>query len=233
MNPGELARMAGRNFKAIGLTLALALAPTMIAAQPVPAASPSPVVVESPVAPVAAVATAKTAASADKAGTAAVAPGKYVPMKPTAGKGMPVARGMDVQDQFSPVGQQARPFHVALLYLCAAIAVFVLGLLLFVMIRFNKRANPVPSKTSHNTVLEIVWTVIPIVILMVVFVPSMKLLGSQYAEVPANTLTIKVTGNQWFWTYGYPDNGGFEVVSNMLPDAEAEKRGEPACGPCG
>ena len=158
----------------------------------------------------------------------AVAPGGYVPMKPTPGIGMPVNGGMGLQTQFSPLGHYARWFHDGpLLWICAVISVLVMGLLLFVVLRFNKRANPVPSKTSHNTLIEIVWTLVPTLILVGIAVPSIDLLAKQFKSPPANTLTIKATGNQWFWTYSYPDNGGFEVVSNMLPEEEAAKRGEP------
>jgi cytochrome c oxidase subunit 2 len=94
------------------------------------------------------------------------------------------------------------------------------------MFRFNKRMNPVPSRTSHNTLIEIVWTVIPMVILLVVFVPSMKLLGAQFEPAPAKALTVKATGSQWLWTYKYPDNGGFEVISNMLKEKDEVKPGE-------
>jgi cytochrome c oxidase subunit II len=228
MKSGEHARTAGRILKAVGLSVALFLAPQALFAKAPesPAASaPAAVSPAASDAPVAATTTAAVAAPA--APSAEVAAGKYVPMKPTAGKGMPVAGGIDVQDQYSPIGQQARPFHTALLWLSLIIAVFVLLLLLFVIIRFNKRMNPVPSKVSHNTLIEILWTGIPILILLVVFVPSMKLLGSQFKPAPANALTIKATGSQWLWTYSYPSNGGFEVVSNMLPEEQAIARGEP------
>jgi len=94
--------------------------------------------------------------------------------------------------------------------------------------RFNKRANPVASRTSHNTLIEVIWTLVPVLILVGIAIPSITLLARQYKPAPDNAITIKATGNQWFWTYAYPDNGGFEVISNMLPDDEAVKRGEPA-----
>jgi cytochrome c oxidase subunit 2 len=106
------------------------------------------------------------------------------------------------------------------------ISLFVPGLLAWAMIRFRAKANPVPSRNAHNTLLEIVWTLVPVLILVVVAVPSIRLLAHQYAQ-PKADLTIKVIGTQWYWTYQYPDNGDFELVSNMLPDAEAKKRGEP------
>ncbi len=204
MRLGEYARVAGQAVKAPVSALALLLAPQIAWAQEaVPA----------------------VAAAADRL---VVAPGGYVPMKPTPGIGMPVDGGMGLQQQFSPLGHYARWFHDGpLLWICAVISVFVLGLLLWVVLRYNKRANPVPSKTSHNTLIEVVWTLLPVLILVGVAVPSIDLLAKQFKPAPAKALTIKATGNQWFWTYTYPDNGGFEVISNMLPEDEARRRGEP------
>ena len=159
----------------------------------------------------------------------AVAPGGYTPMHPTPGKGMPVEGGTTFQTQYSATGVEALWMHNNIVvWILIAICVFVAALLLWVIVRYNRRANPIPSKTSHNTLLEVVWIAIPVLILLVVFVPSMKLLAHQYKTPPADAITIKATGNQWYWTYSYPDNGGFEVNSNMLPAAEAKKRGEPA-----
>ena len=155
-----------------------------------------------------------------------VAPGGYTPMAPVEGVGMPVAGGLDVQQQFSPTGQQARTMHTWLVWVMAAIAGFVLLLLLFVIVRFNKRANPVPSKTAHNTLLEVVWTGIPILILVAIVVPSISLLKAQFKDPGKQALTIKATGNQWYWTYTYPDNGGFEVISNMLKEKGDVQPGE-------
>jgi cytochrome c oxidase subunit II len=158
----------------------------------------------------------------------AVAPGGYVPMKPTPGIGMPVDGGIGLQKQFSPIGEYASWFHNGpLMWIITIISIFVLLLLLYVIVRFNRRANPVPSKTSHNTTIEVVWTLVPVLILVGIAVPSIDLLAKQFKPAPATALTIKATGNQWFWTYSYPDNGGFEVISNMLPEGEAIKRGEP------
>lgn len=168
---------------------------------------------------------AQAAGGADRL---AVAPGGYTPMAPTPGKGMPVEAGTTFQTQFSDTGRQALWMHDNIvMWILIGVSLFVLALLVYVVIRFNHRANPVPSKTSHNTLLEVVWTAIPVVILLVVFVPSMKLLAKQYKAPPANAVTIKATGNQWYWTYSYPDNGGFEVISNILTNEEADKRGEP------
>ena len=157
-----------------------------------------------------------------------VAPGGYTPMKPKLGKGMPVPGGMTFQTQYSPNGEYALWMHDSfLLPIIIGVSILVLGLLIWVCLRFNARANPVPSKTSHNTLLEVLWTGIPILVLLVVFVPSMKLLAKQFKPAPANALTVKATGNQWYWSYTYPDNGGFEVTSNILKPGEATARGEP------
>ena len=148
---------------------------------------------------------------------AAAAAYNYDRMKPVEGVGMPVDGGLDVQQQFSPLGEYAAWFHSSILVpVMVVISLFVLVLLLWVMIRYNKRANPVPSKTSHNTVLEVVWTLVPVLILVGIAVPSIDLLAKQFKPAPEKALTVKVTGSQWFWTYAYPDNGGFEVNSYML-----------------
>src|SRR3546814_5173671 len=87
--------------------------------------------------------------------------------------------------------------------------------MLYVMVRFRRSANPTPSKTSHNTVIEVIWTVVPVVILLAIAVPSIGLLADQYKPAPKDALTVKVTGYQWYWGYEYPDNGIPEFVSNM------------------
>jgi cytochrome c oxidase subunit 2 len=131
------------------------------------------------------------------------------------------------QDQYSPIGQEALAMHNYLLMpVITFITLFVLGLLLWVILFFRKSVNPVASKTSHNTAIEIAWTLIPVIILVVIAVPSMSLLAHQYKPAPKGTITIKATGYQWYWGYTYPDNGGFEVISNILPNAEALARGE-------
>ncbi len=164
-------------------------------------------------APQALLAATEAAASA----TPAAAAGSYVPMAPTLGKGMPVPEAIHLQDQFSPLGEYARWMHNDLLLpIITLIVVLVLALLIWVIIRYNSKVNPVPSKTSHNTVIEVIWTLVPVLVLVGIAVPSINLLAKQYKPAPANALTVKATGNQWFWSYTYPDNGGFEVVSNML-----------------
>ena len=148
-------------------------------------------------------------------------------MAPTPGKGMPVDRGLDVQTQFSPIGDTALGLHTGLVWIMFAISIFVLGLLIYVVVRFNKRANPVPSKTSHNTLLEVVWTLVPVLVLIGIALPSISLLAKQYETPPEDAVTVKVTGYQWYWGYNFPDNGDFEIISNMLPEADAIANGEP------
>ena len=194
MTPGEFARAASRMVKQPASALALLLTPGLALAQ---GAAPA-------------------AAVADRF---VVAPGGYVPMTPTPGVGMPVDGGIGLQTQFSPTGHYARWLHdVPLMIVVVAMSVLVLGLLLWVIVRYNKRVNPVASTNSHNTVIEVIWTLLPVLILVGIAVPSIDLLAKQYKPAPGNALTIKATGNQWFWTYSYPDNGGIEVVSNLLKE---------------
>lgn len=110
-------------------------------------------------------------------------------------------------------------FNNFLLILMTIITVFVLALLLYVMLRFNAKANPTPSKTSHNTLIEILWTVLPIVILVVIAVPSFRLLYFQRV-IPEVEMTVKAVGYQWYWGYEYPDHGDFAFDSLMLDDDE-------------
>jgi cytochrome c oxidase subunit 2 len=140
-----------------------------------------------------------------------------VDMLPSAHIGQP--DGFEgIQPQVTEVGREAASFHNNwLLLLCVAICVLVLVLLSYAMIRFRRSANPVPSRTSHNTTIEVVWTLLPVLILVAIAIPSIRLLRHQYTPPPAD-LTVKVIGNQWYWTYQYPDNGGIELVSNMLKE---------------
>ena len=142
-------------------------------------------------------------------------------------RGMPTDAGINVQDQFSPIGQAALPLHTGLVWVMFVISIFVLGLLAYVVFRYNRRANKVPSKTSHNTTIEIIWTIVPVIILVIIAIPSITLLAKQYESAPEDAITIKANGYQWFWGYEYVDNGGFEVISNMLSVEEALDAGEP------
>jgi len=115
---------------------------------------------------------------------------------------VPVDGGLDIQPQYSDIGDTAVPLHIGLIWVMAAISLFVLFLLLYVMIRFRRSKNPVPSRTSHNTLIEIIWTVVPVLILVIIAVPSIILLRDQYEAPPEDALTIKATAfsyaiNSW------------------------------------
>lgn len=116
-------------------------------------------------------------------------------------------------------------FNNFLLYLMTAITLLVLVLMVYVMFRFNAKANPEPSKTSHNTLIEVIWTVVPILILVVIAIPSFRLLYDQ-VELPEADMTIKATGYQWYWGYEYPDHGDFAFDAIMLEDDELQA-GQP------
>jgi cytochrome c oxidase subunit 2 len=109
-------------------------------------------------------------------------------------------------------------FHDVLLWIITIITLFVLALLLIVIVKFNAKANPTPSKTTHNTLIEVAWTVIPVIILVAIAVPSFRILFFQLNTPPAD-VTIKATGKQWYWSYSYPDSK-FEFDSIMLKDNE-------------
>jgi cytochrome c oxidase subunit II len=138
--------------------------------------------------------------------------------------GHPVPWQMDLQESATPVMDDIASFHFFLLWVIAAISVFVMALLGIVIVRFNARANPTPSRTTHNTPIEILWTILPVVILVVIAVPSFRLLFLEL-DVPKPDLTIKATGKQWFWSYSYPDNG-FEFDSLMVQEKDL-KPGQP------
>lgn len=131
----------------------------------------------------------------------------------------PHAWQFGLQQAATPVMDNITWFHNLLLYLITVISIFVLALLVIVVVRFNARANATPTKTTHNTLLEVAWTVIPVLILVTIAVPSFRLLFFQQT-IPQSDLTIKATGKQWFWTYTYPDNGPIEFDSLMLQDAD-------------
>jgi cytochrome c oxidase subunit 2 len=108
-------------------------------------------------------------------------------------------------------------FHTLLVWIITVITLFVLVLLIMVVVKFNAKANPVPSKTTHNTLIEVAWTLIPVLILVAIAVPSFRLLFQQL-DIPKADLTIKATGKQWYWSYAYPDNGKFEFDSLLAQD---------------
>ena len=132
---------------------------------------------------------------------------------------------MNLQPAYSPVMERIHDFHNLLLFIQVVIVILVLGIMVWVFIKYNAKANPTPSKTVHNTTLEIIWTAVPIVILVVIAVPSMKLL--YYADKTHDAeMTLKVVGHQWYWSYGYPDHGDFEFDSFIVADDDLEA-GQP------
>jgi cytochrome c oxidase subunit 2 len=125
-------------------------------------------------------------------------------------------------------------FHTELLYIITAISLFVLALLIYVMFKFNAKSNPNPARTSHNTVLEVLWTVIPIIILVGIAIPSFKLLFFTGRIPPDAAMTLKVTGHQWFWSYDYPDQGGIHfdsLIKCRTSDDCAAQAGEGGAAP--
>jgi len=140
-----------------------------------------------------------------------------------AGYGQPTPWQLGFQGSVTPVMDDIVWFHNDfLLWIITAISAFVLILLVMVIVRFNARSHPTPSRTTHNTLLEVAWTAIPVIILLSIAIPSFKLLFFQLNTPPAD-LTVKATGKQWFWSYSYPDNGKFEYDSLMLKEDERQK----------
>jgi cytochrome c oxidase subunit 2 len=136
--------------------------------------------------------------------------------------GQPAPWEWRLQQSGSPVMDRIESFHNGLMVVITLITLFVLALLITVMVRFNARANPVPSRTTHNTLIEVAWTLIPVLILVGIAVPSFRLLFLQL-NLPKADLTVKATGKQWFWSYSYPDNGKFEFDSLLACDETREK----------
>lgn len=133
--------------------------------------------------------------------------------------GQPEPWEWHLQASGSPVMDNIVWFHDFLSVLIIVITLFVLALLVIVVMKFNSKANPVPSRTTHNTLIEVVWTLVPVLILVGIAVPSFRLLFLEL-DVPKADLTIKATGKQWYWSYAYPDNGKFEFDSLMAQDKQ-------------
>lgn len=126
---------------------------------------------------------------------------------------------LGMQAPATPVKERIHQFHDELLVIISLITVFVLGLLAYVIVRFSARRHPVPTKTSHNPVIEILWTVVPVLILVIIAIPSFKLM--YYMDrIPNADMTVKVTGHQWYWSYEYPDQGGLNFNSNIIQDKD-------------
>ena len=133
--------------------------------------------------------------------------------------GQPAPWEYKLQEAASPVMENITWFHNFLTVLITVITVFVLALLVMVVVKFNAKANPVPSRTTHNTLIEVAWTLVPVLILVGIAVPSFRLLFLEL-DLPKADLTIKATGKQWYWSYAYPDNGKFEFDSLMAQDKQ-------------
>ncbi len=133
--------------------------------------------------------------------------------------GQPAPWEYKLQEAATPVMENIVWFHNWLLIIITIITLFVLALLIMVVVKFNSRANPIPSRTTHNTLIEVAWTLIPMLILVAIAVPSFRLLFLEL-DIPKADLTIKATGKQWYWSYAYPDNGKFEFDSLMAQDKQ-------------
>jgi cytochrome c oxidase subunit II len=140
--------------------------------------------------------------------------------------GQPAPWEFKLQGSATEVMDFITKFHNGLLIVITLITLFVLALLVTVMVKFNARANPVPSRTTHNTLIEVAWTLIPVLILVGIAIPSFRLLFLEL-DIPKADLTIKATGKQWYWTYSYPDNGKFEFDSLLACDETREKCTQP------
>lgn len=139
-------------------------------------------------------------------------------------EGRPAPGGIGLPAMVTPVGHETQAFYNSVLMpIISVIALFVLGLLIYVSVKFNEQANPIPSKLTHHTWLEVVWTLIPVLILLFIAIPSFRLLAHQ-VEIPEASVTIKVTGSQWYWSYKYPEDqgGGFGFDQLMKPEADLQ-----------
>ena len=204
-----------------GLGAGFGMTPAVEAAQPAPQGAAAPAGA-STVAP----ATAAAPATANPASPELAMDGApAMTVKPMIGQ--PTDGLFGLQPQVTENGRRAHHFHnVILVPVIVAICLLVLFLLMWVVFRYRAGANPVPSKTSHNTVIEVLWTLIPVVILALIAIPSIGLLAAQYKPAPAGAVTLKAIGNQWYWSYQYPDNGGFEITANMLKEKDQVAAGE-------
>lgn len=133
---------------------------------------------------------------------------------------------LNFQPPQSPIAHKLDGLHDFLLIIIFAVSIFVLLLMIYIIVRFNRRANPTPATFTHNVKIEFIWTVIPIIILVVIAIPSVR--THYFMEENVDTeMTLKVVGRQWYWQYEYPDHGGFGFDSYMLSDEEALAAGEP------
>jgi cytochrome c oxidase subunit 2 len=192
-----------RKIQRLILSILIGFAPLPALAQDAPAAAPVPVVT-----------------------TAAVPSGATEYLKPDAAYGQPTG-GYELQLPVTAIAREAQSLTNGVLNpLMALTVVFVLAVLMWTIFRYRAAANPVASKTSHNTTIEVIWTVVPVLMLVWIAVPSFRLLANQYSP-PKADITIKATGHQWYWEYEYPDQGAFSFDAVMLTEAESAKRGSP------
>lgn len=141
----------------------------------------------------------------------------------TAQAAMPLPKEMGMQPPATEIARMGEWMHNSwLMPIITVITLFVLALLLWIIVRYRAAANPTPSKTSHNTLIEVIWTIVPVFILVAIAIPSFRLLYAEYTP-PKADVTLKVTGHQWYWSYEYPDQGNFSFDSIMLTDEEAAK----------
>ena len=127
-----------------------------------------------------------------------------------------------MQPPATPVKERIHAFHNELLVIITLITLFVMGLLAYVCIKFNAKVHPVPTRTTHNTVVEVLWTVVPVVILVIIAIPSFKLMYFM-DRTPNAEMTIKITGHQWYWQYTYPDQANIDFNSNLIPDDQIKE----------
>jgi cytochrome c oxidase subunit II len=213
----------GVKMRLIGWAIALAAAGLTPAAAQSPASAPAPDA-SAPAATSTAAPPAGTAQDATKPDAAqpAIVPGSVGHALPTPGIGEPDGR-KGIQTQVTPIGREAEAFHNNwLLVVCAIISIVVLVLLLYAIVRFRRSANPTPSRSSHNTTIEVLWTLVPVLILVAIAIPSIRLLRHTYSPPPVD-LTVKVTGHQWYWSYELPDYG-VSFDSYMLKEASDPTR---------
>lgn len=205
----------------LGLRLAIAAGLALAGTSGVQAAAPAPAP-QAAAAPAGVSNTAPTTSAAVPTADAAsptLAMDGAPAMTPVAHIGQPTDGLYGLQPQVTKNGVFAHWMHDSILMpTITAICILVLGLLIWVAFRYRRAANPNPSKTSHNTVIEVVWTLLPVVILVLIAVPSIGLLQAQFRPAPAGAVTLKAIGNQWYWSYQYPDHGGFEITANQLKE---------------
>ncbi len=149
----------------------------------------------------------------------------------TAGHGAPNPWQITMQEPVTEIAQNINLFHNWLLWIITAISLFVLALLIYVVVKFNERANPTPSRTTHNTLLEVAWTVVPVLILVSIAIPSFRILRQQLV-IPQHDVVVKATGRSWYWEYEYPsDQGGFRFEQRIIAEADDQAKAKP--GPKG